>query len=108
MPISDVPNRSGVAKFPCWFVARAQHEAQRNGRRQAVKERHDNPARERRRDFLRKLLKKQGYAPKRITTDKLISCAVAIREERLIAVHDQGLRANNRAKNSHRPVRRRE
>jgi transposase-like protein len=48
---------------------------------------------------LRKLLKKQDFAPKRITTDKLKSYAVAIRKEPLSAVHDQGLRANNRAKN---------
>ncbi len=60
------------------------------------------------RRLLRKLLKKQGFAPKRITTDKLKSYAVAIRKERLAAVHDQGLRANNRAENSHQPVRRRE
>jgi len=58
--------------------------------------------------LLRKLLKKQAYAPTRITTDTLKSCAVAIREERLSAIHDQGLRANNRAENSHQPVRRRE
>jgi len=58
--------------------------------------------------MLRKLLKKQGFAPKRITTDKLKSYPVAIREQRLCAVHDQGLRANNRAENSHQPVRRRE
>jgi len=58
--------------------------------------------------LLRKLLKKQGLAPKRITTDKLKSYPVAIREQRLCAVHDQGLRANNRAENSHQPVRRRE
>ena len=58
--------------------------------------------------LLRKSLKKQGFAPKRITTDKLKSYAVAIRNERLSAVHDQGLRANNRAENSHLPVRRRE
>ena len=60
------------------------------------------------RRLLRKLLKKQAFAPKRITTDKLRSYAVAIREERLAAIHDQGLRANNRAENSHQPVRRRE
>jgi transposase-like protein len=48
------------------------------------------------------------YAPTHITTDKLKSYAVAIREERLSAVHDQELRANNRAENSHQPVRRRE
>jgi len=58
--------------------------------------------------LLRKLLKKQGFAPKRITTDKLKSYSVAIRQERLSALHDQGLRANNRAENSHQPVRRRE
>ena len=60
------------------------------------------------RKLLRMLLKKQGFAPNRITTDKLKSYAVAIRKERLSAVHDQGLRANNRAENSHQPVRRRE
>ena len=58
--------------------------------------------------LLRKLLKKQGFAPKRITTDKLKSYAVAIRKERLTAIHDQGMPANNRAENSHRPVRCRE
>ncbi len=47
--------------------------------------------------LLRKLLK-----------NKLKSYAVAIRKERLTAIHDQGLRANNRAENSHQPVRRRE
>ena len=60
------------------------------------------------RRLLRKLLKKQGFAPKQITTDKLRSYGTAIRQERLSAVHDQGLRANNRAENSHQPVRRRE
>jgi len=60
------------------------------------------------RRLLRKLLKKHGFAPKRITTDKLKSYSVAICKERLCAVHDQGLRANNRAENSHQPVRRRE
>ena len=53
--------------------------------------------------LLWKLLKKQGFAPKRITTDKLKSYAVAIHKERLTAIHDQGLRANNRAENSHQP-----
>jgi transposase-like protein len=58
--------------------------------------------------LLRKLLKKQGFAPKRITTDKLPSYGTAIQQEHLSAVHDPGLRANNRAENSHQPVRRRE
>jgi putative transposase len=60
------------------------------------------------RRLLRKLLKKQGFAPKRITTDKLRSYPVAIRRERLSVIHDQGMRANNRAENSHQAVRRRE
>jgi len=60
------------------------------------------------RRLLRKLLKKQGFLPERITTDKLKSYTVAIREEQLSVVHEQGLRANNRAENSHQPVRRRE
>jgi hypothetical protein len=58
--------------------------------------------------LLRKLLKEQGFASKRITMDKPKSYAVAIRNERPTAIHDQGLRANNRAVNSHQPVRRRE
>jgi len=57
--------------------------------------------------LLRKLLKKRGYAPRRITTDKLKFHPVAIRKMRLSAVHYQGLRANNRAENSHQLVRRR-
>lgn len=60
------------------------------------------------RRLLRKLLKKRGFPPERVTTDRLKSYAVAIREERLSAIHDQGLRANNRAENSHQPARRRE
>jgi transposase-like protein len=54
------------------------------------------------------LLKKQGFAPTRITTDKLKSYPAAIRQEGLSAAHDQGQRSNNRAENSHQPVRRRE
>jgi transposase-like protein len=60
------------------------------------------------RRLLRTLLKKQGFAPTRIVTDKLKSYPVAIRDERLSAIHDRGLWANNRAENSHQPVRRRE
>ncbi|WP_394356869.1 DDE-type integrase/transposase/recombinase [Shumkonia mesophila] len=58
--------------------------------------------------MLRKSLRKLGVAPERITTDKLKSYPVAIREKRLSAIHDQGSRTNNRAENSHQPVRRRE
>lgn len=55
------------------------------------------------RRLLRTLLKQKGFAPKRITIDKPRSYAAAIRTERLSAVHNQGLRANNRAENSHQP-----
>src|ERR671910_2852270 len=58
--------------------------------------------------LMRKLLKKQGYAPDELVTDKLGSYGAARRELRLSARHDQGLRKNNRAENSHQPVRRRE
>jgi transposase-like protein len=55
-----------------------------------------------------KLLKKQGFAPTRIVTDKLHSYPAAFRSLELTATHDRGIRANNRAENSHQPVRRRE
>ena len=45
---------------------------------------------------------------KRITTDKLRSCHVAIRTLGLTAEHIDNKSANNRAENSHQPVRRRE
>jgi putative transposase len=57
---------------------------------------------------IRKLLKRQGFAPSRIVTDKLRSYRAAIRRLGLEAKHDRGPRANNRAENSHQPVRRRE
>lgn len=58
--------------------------------------------------LMRKLLKKQGYAPGQIVTDKLRSHGCAKRALGLSATHLRGIRANNRAENSHRPVRRRE
>ena len=56
--------------------------------------------------LMRKLLKKQGFAPDVLVTDKLRSYGQA--EIGLAARHEQGLRKNNRAENSHLPVRRRE
>ena len=56
----------------------------------------------------RKLLKKQGFAPSVLVTDKLRSYSAAKAEIGLSAHHEQGLRKNNRAENSHQPVRRRE
>ena len=58
--------------------------------------------------LLRQLLKKHGWAPTRITTDRLRSYHVAIRTLGLTAEHIDNKRANNRAENSHQPVRRRE
>jgi transposase-like protein len=56
----------------------------------------------------RKLLKKQGFAPDVLVTDKLRSYGAAKAALGLSARHEQGLRKNNRAENSHQPVRRRE
>ena len=58
--------------------------------------------------LLRKLLKRNGFAPRVIVTDKLRSYSAALRELGFAGRHDQGLRANNRAENAHRPIRRRE
>src|SRR5580692_11246560 len=58
--------------------------------------------------LMRKLLRKQGFVPKLLVTDKLRSYGAAFRQLQLICPHEQGLRKNNRAGNSHQPVRRRE
>jgi putative transposase len=57
------------------------------------------------RRLLRKLLKKQGIAPRVMITDKLASYAVAKRVL-MPSVEHRGL--NNRAENNHQPTRRRE
>jgi len=58
--------------------------------------------------LLRKLLKKQGFAPTQIVTDKLKSYHKAFRTLGLTADHLDNKLSNNRAENSHLPVRRRE
>src|ERR1700736_5346719 len=58
--------------------------------------------------LMRKLLRKQGFAPKLLVTDKLRSYGAAFRHLGLACRHEQGLRQNNRAENSHQAVRRRE
>ena len=50
----------------------------------------------------------QGFVPKLLVTDKLPSYASAFRRLRLSCPHEQRLRSNNRAENSHQPIRRRE
>ena len=58
--------------------------------------------------LMRKLLRKQGFTPKLLITDKLGSYGAAFRHLGLTCPHEQGLRKNNRAENSHQVVRRRE
>ena len=58
--------------------------------------------------LLRKLLKKQGFVPAVIVSDKLGSYRAALRTIGFSGQHEQGFRANNRAENSHQPVRLRE
>ena len=58
--------------------------------------------------LLRKLLKKQGRAPRVMITDKLASYAVAKRVVMPGVEHRQHKGLNNRAENSHQPTRRRE
>jgi putative transposase len=60
------------------------------------------------RKLMRKLLRKQGFAPAVVTTDGLRSYGAAFAELGLAARHEQGLRKNNRAEVSHQPIRRRE
>ena len=57
---------------------------------------------------MRKLLHKHGLAPRLIVTDRLRSYTCAFQQLRLTCRHEQGLRKNNRAENSHQVVRRRE
>src|SRR5881398_258623 len=47
--------------------------------------------------LMRKLLRKQGFAPRRVTTDRLRSYGAAFRHLGLGCYHEQGLRENNRA-----------
>jgi transposase-like protein len=54
--------------------------------------------------LLRSLLKTQGFAPAIIVTDKLGSYGAALRTIGFSGQYEQGLRANNRAENSHQPV----
>jgi putative transposase len=58
--------------------------------------------------LLRKLLKRQGIAPRVLITDKLASYAAAKRAVMPGVEHRQHKGLNNRAENSHQPTRRRE
>src|SRR3712207_7009603 len=58
--------------------------------------------------LLRKLLKRQGRAPRLLTTDKLASYPAAKKELMPGVEHRRHKGLNNRAENSHQPTRRRE
>lgn len=59
--------------------------------------------------LLRKLLQNQGFVPEGIVRDGLASFRATLREPACLTRHKPGrLRDNNRAENSHLPVRRRE
>ena len=58
--------------------------------------------------LMRKLIRKLGFAPELLVTDRLGSYGAAWRKLGLLARHEQGQRRNNRAENSHQPTRRRE
>ena len=58
--------------------------------------------------LMRKLLKKQNFTPDTIVTDKLPSYGAALADLGMKAKHVTGGRSNNRAENSHLPIRLRE
>jgi transposase-like protein len=58
--------------------------------------------------LMRKLLRKQELAPDVLVTDKLRSYGAAKSAMGLPVRHEQGLRRNSRAENSHQPIRGRE
>ena len=58
--------------------------------------------------LMRKLLKSQGFSPDAVMTDKLPSYGAALSELGMRARHITGGRINNRAENSHLPIRQRE
>lgn len=58
--------------------------------------------------ILKKLMKKQGFAPHIMVTDKLKSYAAAKKEILPTVEHRQHKGLNNHAKNSHQPTRLRE
>ena len=58
--------------------------------------------------LMRKLLKSQGFSPDAVVTDKLPSYGAALSELGMRARHITGGRINNRAENSHLPIRQKE
>jgi putative transposase len=56
---------------------------------------------------MRKLLKKYAIVPERMVTDELRSYGAAARDLGIESRHQCGRWKNNRAENSHQPIRRR-
>ncbi len=56
--------------------------------------------------LMRVLFKRQGFVPKWIVTDKLRSFSSALNQIGLAQHRERGKHKNNRAENSHQPVRR--
>jgi len=57
---------------------------------------------------MRKLLKKYGFVPDKLVTDDLRSYRAAAHDLGISNRHERGRWRNNRAENSHQPIRRRE
>ncbi len=57
--------------------------------------------------LMRKLIRKLGFAPELLVTDRLGSYRAARRKLRLLVPHEQGQRRNNRVENSQQPTTRR-
>ena len=58
--------------------------------------------------LMQKLLKTQGFAPSAVVTDNLPSYGAALSDLGMKGKHVTGGRSNNRAENSHLPIRQRE
>ena len=58
--------------------------------------------------LMRKLLKKYAFVPERLVTDDLRSYSAAARDLGIEHLHKRGRWKNNRAEDSHQPIRRRE
>ena len=97
------PRRKGGADQPQAFLLVARSRRRRRGAQSpgAAPPRQESAMR-----LMRKLLRKTGVSPELLVTDKLRSYGAAFHEIGLTARHEQGLRKNNRAENSHQPVRR--
>ncbi|MGV0028183.1 IS6 family transposase [Phormidesmis priestleyi] len=80
-------------------------DAERNVLDVLLQRRRDTDAAKR---FFRKLLKKQGFVPRVIVTDKLKSYEAAKKQVMPNVEHRQHKGLNNRAENSHQPTRARE